>query len=302
MRMNGQIVRISRLFKGTDKNDKEYVSYRGAIKVGEEGHLYDFEGMVYKLTKEGKVSKTYERAVNWFGEVYDAIQESREIPEIFASLSGSLEPMDYVASSGELRETTVFRVSQIYDFTKDAYGDDAYVTLEGYVRSIAPEIDPKTEEETGNLIISLIGLTFKKDAIVIPKIIVENEGDGVNFVNSNYEVGAFTKATLGFKWTNSNPTPSRVGMGRVKDNVVSRSTREFFLMGMDVPREDDDISKNKELIKELLSERKMKLDAIEEEGYKGSGEKNSSKAPTRGFGKGKASSVNLPVDDDDIPF
>ena len=56
MRLNGQVVRIARLVEGKDKNDKEFISYRGALKVGgEEGHLYDFEGMCYKLTKDGKI-------------------------------------------------------------------------------------------------------------------------------------------------------------------------------------------------------------------------------------------------------
>ena len=55
MRLNGQVARIAKLAEGKDKNDKEYVSYRGALKVGgEEGHLYDFEGMCYKYTKDGK--------------------------------------------------------------------------------------------------------------------------------------------------------------------------------------------------------------------------------------------------------
>ena len=303
MRLNGQVVRMSRLSEGTDKNGKEYVSFRGALKVGgEEGHLYDFEGMCYKLTKDGKPTKSYERAVNWFTPVYDAIQNDREIPEVYASLTGSLEPRDYVASSGELREINAFRVSQILDFTKDPNGDDAYVAIDGFIRSLKPEVDTKTEEETGRYIMSLVSATFRNDAVIIPKIIVEEEA--VDYVNENFEVGSFARITLGFSWTeNSVGATPKVGIGRMKGNVVSRPVRNYYLMGMDVPMEDDDIKENKALMKTLMSERQAKLDAIEEEGYKGSSDKSKgSVKPNKSFGKAKSAPEAEYLEDDDIPF
>ena len=303
MRLNGQVVRMSRLSEGTDKNGKEYVSFRGALKVGgEEGHLYDFEGMCYKLTKDGKPTKSYERAVNWFTGVYNAIQNDSEIPEVYVSLSGSLEPRDYVSSSGELREINSFRVSQILDFTKDPNGDDAYVAIDGFIRSLKPEIDSKTEEETGRYIMSLVSTTFRNEAVVIPKIIIEEEA--VDYVNENFEVGSFARITLGFSWTESSAgTAAKVGIGRMKGNVVSRPVRNYYLMGMDVPLEDDDIKENKALMKTLLSERQVKLDTIEEEGYKGSSDKSKgSSKPNKSFGKAKSTSTADYPEDDDIPF
>lgn len=303
MRLNGQVVRMSRLSEGTDKNGKEYVSFRGALKVGgEEGHLYDFEGMCYKLTKDGKATKSYERAENWFTGVYNAIQNDSEIPEVYVSLSGSLEPRDYVASSGELREINSFRVSQILDFAKDPNGDDAYVAIDGFIRSLKPEIDSKTEEETGRYIMSLVSTTFRNEAVVIPKIIIEEEA--VDYVNENFEVGSFARITLGFSWTESSVgAASKVGIGRMKGNIVSRPVRNYYLMGMDVPMEDDNIKENKALMKTLLSERQAKLDAIEEEGYKGSSDKSKgSTNPRKGFGKAKSTSEAEYPEDDDIPF
>jgi hypothetical protein len=303
MRLNGQVARIAKLAEGKDKNDKEYVSYRGALKVGgEEGHLYDFEGMCYKFTKDGKPTKSYERAVNWFSGVYDAIQNDKEIPEVFVSLSGSLEPRDYVGSDGALKEINAFRANQILDYAKDPNGDDAYVAIDGYIRSLKPEIDPKTEEETGRYIMSLVSATFRNEAIVIPKILVEDEA--VDYVTENFETGSYVRITLGFKWTSTSAPTGKVGIGRMKTNVVSRVTRDYYLMGMDIPLEDDDVTENKKTMKSLMSERQLKLDEIVEEGYKGS--KDSGSKVTKGFPKtsgGKSSaSMASPVDEDDIPF
>lgn len=307
MRLNGQVARIARLVEGKDKNDKEFVSYRGALKVGsEEGHLYDFEGMCYKFTKDGKPTKSYERAVNWFSGVYDAIQNDKEIPEVFVSLTGSLEPRDYVGSDGALKEINTFRANQILDYTKDPNGDDAYIAIDGYIRSLKPEIDTKTEEETGRYIMSLVSATFRNDAIVIPKILVEEEA--VDYVTENFEVGSYVRITLGFKWTVSASAPAgKVGIGRMKTNVVSKPIRDYYLMGMDTPAEDDDITENKKIMKTLLSERQVKLDEIVEEGYKGSKDSKGT-GITKGFpktssGKGKtAASMASPIDEDDIPF
>lgn len=303
MRLNGQVMRISRLVEGTDKNGKAYVSFRGALKVGgEEGHLYEFEGMCYKLSKDGKPTKSYERAVNWFAGVYEAIQNDQAIPEVYVTLIGNLEPRDFVASSGELRETNSFRVSQILDFTKDPNGDDAYIAIDGYIRSLKPEIDPKTEEETGRYIMSLISVTFRKEALIISKILVEDEA--VDYVNDNFEVGSFVRVTLGYHWTENIATPTqKVGIGRMKTNVVTRPIRDYYLMGMDIPLEDDNIKENKALIKTLMAEREAKLDAIEEEGYKGSSE-GPSKTPKKNtsFGKAKTTSTTPYVEDDEIPF
>lgn len=301
LRLNGQVARMSRFATGTDKNGKEYVSFRGAMKVGgENGHFYDFEGMCYKLTKDGKPTKSYERATNWFAGVYNAIQNDEDIPEIYASLSGSLEPRDYVAASGELRENNVFRVSQILDFVKDPNGDDAYLAIDGIISTLKPEIDPKTEEETGNYIMSLVSTNFRNEAVVIPKILVEE--DAVDYVTENFEVGSFARITLGYKWSeDSTAATPKVGIGRMKGNVVSRPIRNYYLMGMDVPMEDDNIKENKALMKTLLSERQVRLDEIEEEGYKG----NSNKAAStpKKFTKKTTSAKSAPVEDDDeIPF
>lgn len=156
----------------TDKEGREMAEANITVKTSDVNFV-KFHSTQYKQTKTGTESKSY-LALETINKEYKTISQDgndADIVKVNAELNlyTSVKGVDCIGYKGKFfnRETG--------KYTKDDFS--AGFDVEVYIRSFSPEIDRKTGEETGRLLIR--GWVPNYDGVVQPIVLVADDEYGV---------------------------------------------------------------------------------------------------------------------------
>jgi hypothetical protein len=207
-----------------------------------------------------------------------------------------LRANDYINKEDKLMETVSINCTYVGDFDgKEDNADHENCTydIEAYIQAITDEI--KNEEETGRKKVTLITPDYNNEALVLKNVILP--ADMVDaFEDGGYEVGVTAKFFLSDILHIGEEKKSQPGIGKQRV-TAGLSYLETTIVGAEPPMtEDQPQYLSSATVKQLSKERKIKLDTLESEGYKGSTSSNDAK-PAK-----TPTIANNDLDDDDIPF
>lgn len=299
----GKLAELDEAKYGTDKNGKDYIKIRGVIQCGETpAYNRHFEMYINATKKDGSDSKLYATAVKWYKQAVPMTKDN-ENPTMVC-MSGSLQDNIFVQSDGTLVEGTRCTMQFINDFVE--YRCD--MTLEGYLTSVVPEIID--EKETGRMKFELYTTDNFKNVLHLKNIIVPSEAtEGFN--NCGYEEGRVA-GTLYLEYIPvETQVQSKGGFGKKRTDAKTHT--ELVLTGaedaVEIETESDDENIiDREMVKNMITTRKVAVQEVKDKGYRGSKENNTSSSTSShksGFGGKKSSAKPSKVedeDDDELPF
>lgn len=295
----GILAELNPIRTGKTKDGIDYVSFSGAIQFGPEPiYTRRFKSFIKAKKSDGSDSENYKKVNDWLKNAVP-LTKNKEYPT-YVDMVGSICTNDYVSVDNSLKEGTVLNIQFFNDFKEFVNEFD----IEGYIQSINDE-EKKTGEdavETGRKILKLISTDIYKQALVFKNIIIPSEFSS-ELEPNGYEKGRTCLFYLSYKKNMAEDKPAGIGVVRTE----GKSTLEFTMTGAKLPYEEEDSkSLTSEQVRNLLKERKIKLDELKENGYQGS--KNNSKENRNGLGtatdkKANSSSNFEELDDDDeFPF
>lgn len=278
-----------------DSKGAPYVSIKGEIQFGEHKAMTrSFERYVQEYrVKDGKKTenKVYTPTLDWAKTVKSVAKTNwDEATEV--SLTCSFATNDYVNKEEKLIEALKCTVA----FINDVKGDyKATADIEGYIQSIVPETKGEDQTETGRLRVTILTNDFFGNIVPVKNIIVPEELREA--FEDGYEVGQTAKVFVDFTLHKGEEKPKKSGGIGVQRTTDGKSYVEMILTGADPALdEDEEDAFSKEAVRIGLAERKVELDKLKEEGYKGNN--GSGKAITNASSNKPKTTVN----DEDIPF
>lgn len=278
-----------------DSKGAPYVSIKGEIQFGEHKAMArSFERYVQEYrVKDGKKieSKAYAPTLDWAKSVKSVAKTNwDEATEV--SLTCSFASNDYVNKEEKLIEALKCPVA----FINDVNGDyKATADIEGYIQSIVPETKGEDQVETGRLRVTILTNDFFGNIIPVKNIIVPAELKEA--FENGYEVGQTAKVFVDFTLHKGEEKPKKTGGIGVQRTTDGKSYVEMILTGADPALDEDEKDAfSKEAVRIGLAERKVELDKLKEEGYKGNN--GSGKSITNASSNKPKTTVN----DEDIPF
>ena len=281
--------------EGETENKVPYISVKGSIQFGETGvETLNFRSFALAQKSDGTDSKAYANLVKW---VENAVPMTEDKAKATKGLfRGSFASNDFYTDKdgGAVVESNIFNVSGFFDYDanfNEQNSTNAIVDFEGYVKAIADETKGEEKTPTGRKRITLVGLDYRKEAIVLKNVIL-TEDIAEDFMDL-LPVGSTAKFTLGYyvhKGQTKRPTGG-LGKQRVTEG---RDYLELVLEGCSDPYEDDKEVITTKIMKELMNVREAKLARIKEEGENGT---TTSSASTK-----KAKVEHPAVTEEDIPF
>lgn len=308
----GKIAELSKYETGETQKGVPYIRVDCAIQYGEsaiETKTISYFSQEYSVDDKGnktKESKVYPKLVEFFENAKNktiAKVGYEDAAEILAE--GSYGINDYVNASGELK--SVIQLNGSFANAPDNVEPRYYAqgTLEGYIKSINPEMSRGDDpHETGRLRLELITTSFRGDAIPITLIVTK---DNVENIEDNYEAGQtanfFTDYIVN---KSSEPKAKKGGFGVKREEI--RAYTELVVVGGDAPFDEDDekYGISKDVIKIILQARKEHLEEIENKGYLGNKTSSSSSSSNtksaKSVSSAKTKAAAEEVSDDDIPF
>lgn len=281
--------------EGETENKVPYISVKGSIQFGETGvETLNFRSFALAKKTDGTDSKAYANLANWIEKAVPMTEDKANATK--GLFRGSFASNDFYTDrdGGSVVESNIFNVSGFFDYDAnftEKNSTNAIVDFEGYVKAIADETKGEEKTPTGRKRVTLIGLDYRKEAIVLKNIIL-TEDIAEDFMDL-LPVGSTAKFTLGYyvhKGQTKKPTGG-LGKQRVTEG---RDYLELVLEGCSDPYEDDKEVITPKIMKELMNVREAKLAKIKEEGE--NGDTTTSSAST------KKAKVESPITDEDIPF
>lgn len=296
--VNGTLATLEVKEGETDKK-VPYMSVKGEIQFGETGvETLKFRSFALAQKTDGTDSKAYKNLVDW---VENAVPMTKDKANATKALfRGSFGSNDFYTDKdgGTVVESNVFNVNNFANYNENYLNEqstNAIVDFEGYVKAIADETKGEDKTPTGRKRVTLVGLDYRKEAIVLKNIIV-TEDIAEDFVDL-LPVGSTAKFSMGYfvhKGQSKKPTGG-LGKQRVTEG---RDYLELVLEGCSDAYEDDKEVITPKILKELMNVREAKLAKLKEEGESGT----SSTSSNSNSNSNKKATVETPISDEDIPF
>ena len=296
--INGTLATLEVKEGETDKK-VPYMSVKGEIQFGETGvETLKFRSFALAQKTDGTDSKAYKNLVDW---VENAVPMTKDKANATKTLfRGSFGSNDFYTDKdgGTVVESNVFNVNNFANYNENYLNEqstNAIVDFEGYVKAIADETKGEDKTPTGRKRVTLVGLDYRKEAIVLKNIIV-TEDIAEDFVDL-LPVGSTAKFSMGYfvhKGRSKKPTGG-LGKQRVTEG---RDYLELVLEGCSDAYEDDKEVITPKILKELMNVREAKLAKLKEEGESGT----SSTSSNSNSNSNKKATVETPISDEDIPF
>lgn len=291
--VNGTLATLEVNEGETDKKIP-YMSVKGEIQFGETGvETIKFKSFALAKKTDGTDSKAYKNLVDW---VEKAVPMTKDKANATKTLfRGSFASNDFYTDKdgGRVVESNVFNVNNFFNYEENyEEATNAIVDFEGYVKAIADETKGEDKTPTGRKRVTLVGLDYRKEAIVLKNIIVE-EDLAEDFVES-VPVGSTAKFSMGYFVHKGQVKKPTGGLGKQRV-TEGRDYLELVLEGCSEVYEDDKEVITPKILKELMNVREAKLAEIK---AKGENEPSSNSKST----SNKKATVESPISDEDIPF
>lgn len=292
--VNGTLATMEVKEGNTAESGVPYISVKGSIQFGETGvETINFRSFALAKKADGTDSKAYANLAKW---VENAVPMTDDKENATKGLfRGSFASNDFYTDrdGGSLVESNVFNVSGFFDYDvnfNEQNSTNAIVDFEGYVKAIADETKGEEKTLTGRKRVTLVGLDYRKEAIVLKNVIL-TEDIAEDFMDL-LPVGSTAKFTLGYYVHKGQTRKPTGGLGKQRV-TEGRDYLELVLEGCSDPYEDDKEVITPKILKELMNVREAKLARIKEDGENG---------VTTSSVDNTKSKVNSPITDDDIPF
>jgi hypothetical protein len=271
--------------------------------------------------KDGTKTKLYanfETLHNSYVSAVEAAKDKSLTPSIIGATVGLSCWDRYNQNSGKMVSSPQIRLRVVNRENSDAESQTDF-SLEGVIRSIKPEMtipksDTEEAEETGRLLVEFITINFNSEAepysLIVPEDLAEafvngwtdDEGTVVN----GYAVG--DTCCLGVELVMRHVGDEKkksAGFGRKAKVAEGFDVLELVVIGGEPAYTDDTEDEKKkpftpEVMKELMNERKMKLEKIEKDAKENKDSGSSQKSSGKGLG-GRKPNVNM-ADMGDAPF
>lgn len=298
VRLVGKLAEVTR-FTILDTVKGPAASFKGVIQFGEtSAETRNFEGFINKFNKDGKENVNFQRAIDLIQNGTPMTKSKENATELV--LDGQIDCNDYVGADGKIKQTIALKISFIR--TKET-GDnyEARIQIEGYILNIADELSGSGEDvlPTGRKKLNLISANYRNEAIDLKGLILKQETlEGFRAQKKEdfedvYSQGKTAKFTLKYLPSERRKAPQVTDSG-FGEQVVTEGTNYVELVIVGSPETPEEVGKfSFDLVRNLQSERKIKLAELEEKGYQGGKKTNNT-----------ISSANLqPVQNpEDIPF
>lgn len=299
-------------------------SVQGNIVISTSNGDFNLRVNCPECKKDGSKTKLYtnfETLHNSYVSKVEAVKDKSLTPTIIGATVGLSCWDRYNQNSGKLASSPQIRLRVVNRENSDAESQTDF-SLEGVIRSIKPEMTtPRSEaeeaEETGRLIVEFITINYNSEAepytLIVPEDLAEafvngwTDEDGTTV--NGYAVG--DTCCLGIELVMRHVGGEKkksVGFGRKAKIAEGFDVLELVVIGGEPAYSDDTEDEKKkpftpDVMKELMNERKMKLEKIEKDGKEGNNSNGfTSKPTTKGLG-GRKPNVNVNMDDmDGMPF
>ena len=289
----GQLAQLE-IKTGDSQKGIPYISLRGAVQCGTEPiYTVRFRSFCLKTKSDGTDNGLYSNIVKWAKEAIPMTKDKDNCT--WVDLVGSINPNDYINKEGNLQETYEYNISFFSEFQK-YYAD---IDIEGYIYSIKDEVD-REGSTTGRKRLRLISKTQIGNQAIDFKNIMIPEEYAYQLEDAGYEPGR--TATFFITLTpNVREEPKSGGLG--KQRITNgRAYLEYLMTGAREPvKEESKDALDKKVINNLLKERNNKLDAIKNEGYKGSDSSDTPVPSKKETNKSKEKFTEV-EDDEEFPF
>lgn len=260
---------------------------QGEVSIKTDYGVHRFSVFFSSHTSKGEESKQWPMAcemLEWHGQ----IKGSQDQEPTYVIVEGSVEVNDYVNRNNKLSSMIRWRV--VRGSTNVGADEESITSLKmiGMVGSIKPETNKQTNEETGNLMVTVYGAL--NNGICFPitfKVDKEVADDFENLVQ--------VKDTLPFEVLRMSETTTRkhaISMSKFKGRQVNSSIDYLMLANIDDPIEEpentEEYDENGNLVPVetnwidpnvmamAIKERKKHLQEIEQKGYQGGTKKGGS--------------------------
>lgn len=256
------------LIDGNDKNNKPYV--RGHVVVGvdqnvngkNEHEAVRLSFYASKYTKAGAESQAYKnikalenfKRVSTDGDAADGIRANTAALEEFARKDAS----DTVVSSWSIRNTFFTKVPAIQLNPKAVFENEIYI------REMSDEVDTNGEP-TGRL--TLVGILVNGYGDIynghIIRYVVENPAH-VDYITKNWHEGdtVLVKGYIRNGVQTRSVTPMDIaGFGATANIGGERPVRELVIVGGSDGPADDDVAFQEDEMRQLMNERKNRIEA-----------------------------------------
>lgn len=297
--VNGTLATLEVNEGETDKKIP-YMSVKGEIQFGETGvETLKFRSFALAKKTDGTDSKAYKNLVDW---VENAVPMTKDKANATKALfRGSFASNDFYTDKdgGTVVESNVFNVTNFFNYDENylsKQSTNAIVDFEGYVKAIADETKGEDKTPTGRKRVTLVGLDYRKEAIVLKNMIVL-EDIAEDFVDL-LPVGSTAKFNMGYFVHKGQAKKPTGGLGKQRV-TEGRDYLELVLEGCTEAYEDDKEVITPKILKELMNVREAKLAKIKEEGEGNVSSNSNSKSKSTSI---KKATVDSPISDEDIPF
>ena len=239
----------------------------------------------YKLKKDGSENSIF-KGLSTVKDEYKSIAKIGKDEADKVRISGAkITVNDYYNNAGVLKSDVKVQTNFVNRLkVGEELNPKATFEVEIFVHKISDQVDPKTNEVTGNKIIS--GLVPVYDGKIVPMDFIVNDPEIIQGVESLYEPGQTIKLYGDVNISiSTTKTLVPVAIGKPKEVINTVTTRELIVTGGSEPYEEDNANSfNVETVKnamavrtEMLEELKKKKDAP-----KNSGGKTASTTPKSG--------------------
>lgn len=293
--VNGTLATLE-IKEGKTSSDVPYLSVKGEIQFGETGvETLKFRSFATAQKSDGTDSKAYTNLSSWVEKAIPMTQDKANATKNL--FRGVVASNDFYTDKdgGTVVESNVFNVNSFGDYDENFTGSDnatnAIVDIEACVKAIADETKGEDKTPTGRKRVTLVGLDYRKEAIVLKNVILPEDiaEDFMDLV----PVGSTAKFTLGYYIHKGTAKKATGGIGKQRV-TEGRDYLELVIEGCSDPYEDDKDVITPKKMKELMNVREIKLNRIKEEG------ENGDSAPTN-TNKAKTFAPS-PITEEDIPF
>lgn len=286
------------------KQTADYISLKGVIKFGNsEVEERRFESFIKSKKANGEDSKLYPIFCDWASSAIPLTKNKENATKV--TFSGSMVANDYINVEEQLVKAHKISMQLL---NKKYQGEMAKADIEGYIQSVREE-NNSNGIPTGRLLMDIVSTDYFNNALVLDKVIIPVEL--AEPFSNMYAEGQTAIFHIDYIPYIDEVSTSGDGIGVQRSVTEGKSHLDMVLVGADKPYEDDDEKAlTPEIIRNLLAERKTKLDQIKEAGYLGNKTPSGNSGNRSGFGGSSVSSKNttrnkpstMPIDDDDMPF
>lgn len=253
--------------EGTTADRRDYVSGTATIGVEQEiaGKMYENEipvrmfSMRYK--KDGSPNRMYNTIVGYKDSLTSLASCPENKPELASKVAitgGRLRENIWLGREGNIR--TGFEVeANFINPPRSDMDEGAHFELSGVVMNRIPELDTNGEE-TGRLKVKFAIVGYNGRVDVIDLIAQDN---AATFIQSNWNDGDTVDLTGAININQSTKTwYEEQGFGEPIKRVRTETRRELIILGGSPSGLDEELSYDANDIKNGLSERQIRADAI----------------------------------------